>query len=139
MRTQARGVVLHLFLQIALVETRQPRRGYAVALALHAVAGETGVVGAAWPAAEGDHLSGRGKRAIRLARRGVAGGQEQGGGDQGQEQAHTGANTGLRQRFHAENRRGVTPQDGTAADPTPLMVKLGEQMRRAHPVGECGT
>ena len=135
MRTQARGVVLHLLLQIALIQARQARRRHAVALALHAVAGEAGIVGAARPAAQGDDFSGRGQGAVRLARRGVAGGEEQGGGDQGKEQAHMGRTTaygrGSLAGIGVASRRRVEPRTSRRF----TKVKLGGEMKRAHPVG----
>lgn len=135
MRAQAGGVVLHLLLQIALIQARQTRRGHAVALAMHSVAGEAGVVGAARPAAQGDDLSGRGEGAVRLARRGVAGGEEQGSGDQGKEQAHMGRTTaygrGSLPEIGVASRRRVEPRTSRRFS----KVKLGGEMKRAHPVG----
>ena len=135
MWTQSGNVVLHLFLQIALIQPRQARRRHPVALALHAVTGETGVFGAARPAAQRDHLSGRGEGAVRLARRGVAGGEEQGSGDQGKEQAHMGRTTaygrGSLPEIGVASRRRVEPRTSRRFS----KVKLGGEMKRAHPVG----
>lgn len=139
MWTQSGNVVLHLFLQIALIQPRQARRRHPVALALHAVTGETGVFGAARPAAQRDHLSGRRKGAVRLARRSVAGGEQQGGGEERQEQAHKGRTTaygrGSLSRFGVASRRRVEPQPSRGFS----KVKLGGEMRRAHSVVECRT
>jgi len=75
--TQAGGVILHLLLQIALIQPRQTRGSDAVALALQAVAGEAGVGCATRTATHGDDLTRGGEGAIRLARRGVARSQRQ--------------------------------------------------------------
>jgi len=89
--TQAGGVVFHLFLQIAGVETRQTRRRHAVSAAVQTVAGETGVRRTARAAAHGDDLAIGREGAIRLARRGIAGGQA-GQQDKGEKRrAHDGA------------------------------------------------
>ncbi|MNI55760.1 hypothetical protein D3C73_1107310 [compost metagenome] len=96
--TQAAGVILHLLLQIALVQTRQARRGNAVAFAFQAVTREAGVARAARAAAHGDDLAGRLKGAIGLARRRIAGGkgQSQKSDRQG---AHPDPTPALRRRF----------------------------------------
>ncbi|MNI17967.1 hypothetical protein D3C73_713590 [compost metagenome] len=56
-RAQTAGVVLHLFLQIALIQTGQARRRNAVAFALQAMTGEAGVGRTARAAAHGDDLA----------------------------------------------------------------------------------
>jgi len=94
----AAGVILHLLLQIALVQTRQARRGNAVAFAFQAVTREAGVARAARAAAHGDDLAGRLKGAIGLARRRVAGGEGQ--SQKSEEQgAHPDPTPALRRRF----------------------------------------
>jgi hypothetical protein len=55
--TPAAGVVLHLLLQIALIEPGQARRRIPVALAIQPVAGEAGVARPAGAAAHGDHFA----------------------------------------------------------------------------------
>lgn len=54
---QAVGVVLHLLLQIALIQPCQARRGHAVALTVQTMATEAGVVRAARSSPHGDELT----------------------------------------------------------------------------------
>jgi len=79
------GVVLHLFLQIASVQPRQPGHADPVALALNAVTGEAGVGRAAAPAAQRDQFTSFGQRRIGLAGRKLA--PREGGHDGDQQKA----------------------------------------------------
>lgn len=113
--TPAAGVVLHLLLQIALIEPGQARRRIPVALAIQPVAGEAGVARPAGAAAHGDHFAGRGEAPVRHPRRGVAGGERQ---DQD------------KQRGRKEGRRGAHPVPtpaygaGSGAEP-PASRRIG--------------
>jgi hypothetical protein len=55
--TPTAGVVLHLLLQIALIQPGQARRRIPVALTIQPVAGEAGVARPAGAAAHGDHFA----------------------------------------------------------------------------------
>jgi hypothetical protein len=69
---QAAGVVLHLLLQITLIQTGEARDGVTVAFAFQPMTGEAGVRCSAGAAAHGDHFAGGRKGAVSNARRGVA-------------------------------------------------------------------
>jgi len=69
---QAAGIVLHLLLQIALIQTGEARYGVTVAFAFQPMTGEAGVCRSARAAAHGDHFAGGRKGAVSDARRGVA-------------------------------------------------------------------
>lgn len=113
-RPEARGVILHLFLQIAGLQPGQARCGRAVALALQPVAGKAGVGRPAGAAAHGDDLAGAAEGAVRPAGRGIARrhGQErqQGGEQQG---AHPLRTAGPRRRFRPPAPADAMSQPGT--------------------------
>jgi hypothetical protein len=69
---QAAGIVLHLLLQIALIQTGEARDGVSVAFAFQPMTGEAGVCRSARAAAHGDQFAGSRKGAVSSARRGVA-------------------------------------------------------------------